>query len=292
MPADNEGPLGQKIDAPNVYSPDVLFPIERTRGRSLLNLIESRPLPFAGEDIWNCYELSWLKSSGVPRRGALELRIPCQTPCLVESKSLKLYLNSLSFKRFGNEAELLETIQVDVARTLGCEASRLSAVLRGPGDMAPLDPCAWVCIDDEDVGELNAEHYDHPDETHLQIDGAGSPVEVVTERLVSHLLRTLCPVTGQPDWGSVLIEYTGSKMDRPGLLRYITSLRKEVGFHENAVEAITLALHARCEPRAMRVTGRFLRRGGIDINPVRTIGAAAEASLDATGQQQWHVPGQ
>lgn len=306
MPAEadaTEGPLGQKCDAPDEYAPDVLFPIARSRGRSLLGLEDGVALPFAGEDVWNCYELSWLNARGVPRRSALEVRIPCDTPFLVESKSLKLYLNSLSFKRFSGEAELLTTIRTDVARTLGCEASRLTALLRGPTDLSPLDDTAWECVDDEDVGELAAEHFSRTDETHLVVDAnaaaaaatGGSPAEV-TERLVSHLLRTLCPVTGQPDWGTVLIEYTGRRMDRAGLLRYLTSLRREVGFHENAVEALALAIQRQCAPRAMRITGRFLRRGGIDINPVRTIGnGAAEdaaAVLAPVGQAQWRVPGQ
>ena len=296
---DDKGPLGERVDAPDVYSPHVLFAIPRSRGRSLLGLSESDALPFRGEDVWNCFELSWLNGRGVPRRAALELRLPCETPCLVESKSLKLYLNSLSFMRFASTDALLQTIATDVGRTVGGEAPVLASLRDFTGgavvDMPAFDSSAWACVDDEDVGEMAPEHWQAPDEAHLRSDGP-----VVHERLVSHLLRTLCPVTGQPDWGTLLVEYRGPTIDRAGLLKYITSLRREIGFHENAVERVALAIHRQCGSHALRVTGRFLRRGGIDINPVRVIAAAgaahdgseSAAGFEATAQAQWRVPGQ
>jgi len=320
---EDKGPLGKLVSAPDTYAPDVLHPIPRACGRMLLGLDSALPPPFVGEDVWNSHELSWLNASGVPRRATLEIRIPCTTPNLVESKSLKLYLNSLSFKRFPDSDTLVDTICKDVASTLGCHAHELSCgglkptVLREHSSSssgsceflrhAPLwdDKCPspWVCVDDEDVGEMPDALLARPEETHLMLESRPDDAEgaasnkrpVVKERLVSHVLRTLCPVTGQPDWGSVLIEYEGQQISRGGLLRYICSLRREVGFHENAVERITLAIYRRCHPRELRVTGRFLRRGGVDINPVRAIKTDAPMGLainHSRGLQQLYVPGQ
>lgn len=345
---EEKGPLGQKVDAPEAYAPHVLFPIPRAHGRSLLGLDDATgmDLPFVGEDVWNAYETSWLNVSGVPRRGTLELRIPATTPNLVESKSLKLYLNSLNFKRFASPSELLLTVTDDLTPILGGPSV---ASLRGVGpagweteEPPLLDSAVWTCVDDEDVGELPSEALDEPDDTHLGIrvsSTATGGAAIVTERLVSHLLRTRCPVTSQPDWGSVFVEYRGPPISRAGLLRYICSLRREIGFHEcvslsqthtlsshvelshredalcaphvgsmsshpdrshddrltrlhrNAVERITLALAARCSPQCLRVTGRFFRRGGIDINPVRAMGEDVEATL-GPAPAQIRVPGQ
>ena len=294
--------LGVNIAAPEEYAPSILVPIPRAKGRGLLGLAEGNLLPFAGDDVWNCYELSWLNASGVPRRQTLELTIPCTTPFIVESKSLKLYLNSLNFKRFASPAAVVETITVDVGRVLGAplrvalrddtvEPPLLDA-WRGPRPGAGLG-LSWACIDGEDVGDLPAEHLDKPDPTHLRpvafATGSGA---VVVERIVTHLLRTRCPVTGQPDWGSLLIEYHGAPIDRAALLRYVVSLRREIGFHENAVERIALAIHERCQCQALRVTGRFFRRGGIDINPVRTMGAEDIDAAIGTAPPQLRVPGQ
>lgn len=292
---EDKGPLGQKVDAPETYAPHVLFPVARERGRALLGLDAAKPLPFAGDDVWNAYETSWLTGSGVPRRATLEIRIPCTTPNIVESKSLKLYLNSLNFKRFTSPDALVDTVTADVSRIL--EGS-MTAELHGVESDEPplLDRTEWCCVDDEDVGELPPEALDVPDSNHLTLrqeatESGSDGAAPVTERLVSHLLRTRCPVTSQPDWGSVLIEYHGPPINRAGLLRYVVSLRREIGFHENAVERIGLAIHERCGPTALRVTGRFMRRGGIDINPVRSFGEDVEAALGAPARQL-RVPGQ
>ena len=308
---DDKGPLGVKVDAPDEYAPHILFPIPRARGRHLLGLTDNNalPLPFVGEDVWNAYELSWLNGKGVPRRACLVLRIPCTTPFLTESKSLKLYLNSLSFKRFSSSDEMLKTIVLDVGRVLsgsegkGAEEEEdaaakasVSAELLAPGTEPPLlDASKWACVDDEDIGDLDESAFATPDASHIKVvDATSSTAAATEERVCSHLLRTLCPVTGQPDWGSVLVEYTmssGSAIDRAGLLRYIVSLRREIGFHENAIERIFLAIKERCGSAldGLRVTGRFFRRGGIDINPVRAFGTVQEAE-GATAQAR--VPGQ
>ena len=273
-----EGVLGERCDAPETYSPDVLFPIPRTKGRRLLGL-EDGTVPFGGEDVWNCYEVSWLDGRGRPRRGAVELRIPCESPNVVESKSLKLYLNSLNFKRFASTDEALSTIRRDVASVVGCLASELSAQLL---EDQPKMYGAWTCVDDVCEDDVPESMLRKPDASLLK-----TTRDVVTERLCSHNLRTLCPVTGQPDWGTLLIEYEGPRVDPASLFLYIVSLRTETGFHENAVERVALDLERRCRPAKLRVTGRFLRRGGVDINPIRSMRFGA-----ATGLAQAFAPGQ
>ena len=272
-----EGVLGERCDAPENYSPDVLFPIPRTKGRRLLGL-DDGAVPFEGEDVWNCYEVSWLDHRGRPRRGAVELRIPCESPNVVESKSLKLYLNSLNFKRFASTDEALATIRRDVASVVGCLASELSARLFD--DQPSMK--GWTCVDDVCEDDVPESMLRKPDASLLKTTG-----NVVTERLCSHNLRTLCPVTGQPDWGTLLIEYEGPRVDHASLFLYIISLRTETGFHENAVERVALDVERHCKPTKLRVTGRFLRRGGVDINPVRSIRFGA-----ATGLAQAFAPGQ
>ncbi|KAG8460050.1 hypothetical protein KFE25_014195 [Diacronema lutheri] len=268
------GVLGEKVGTPDAYDPSQLFPVPRARGRTPLGLgINGAPLPFTGEDVWNCYELSWLMPNGVPRRRVLELRVAHSTPNIVESKSLKLYLNSLNFCEFASEDALLATIRADVHATLGgdtppelalhAHSHQGSLSARVP----PLD--SFTCIDDEPI-----ERIEHPLlEAHepVRLRPGAQAAAPVSERLVCHQLRTLCPVTRQPDWGSVLVEYTGPQIDRASLLRYIASLRREVGFHEAAVERIFCHLARTVEPRALTVTGQFLRRGGVDINPTRTL---------------------
>jgi len=283
----SKGVLGETCAAPEMYTPGVLFPIPRTKGRRLLNLEDSAPLPFRGEDVWNCYEFSWLDKWGRPRRGVLELRVPCETANVVESKSLKLYLNSFNFKRFESPDEALATVKRDVASVVGCLASELAATLvEDSPNMA-----GWTCIDDVSCGDVPETLLRRPDaallKTTLQpsfLNASGT----VSERLCSHNLRTLCPVTGQPDWGTLLIEYEGPRINRASLFRYIASLRTETGFHENAVERVALDVDRGCKPTKLRVTGRFLRRGGIDINPVRAV-----RGFDASaGLKQARAPGQ
>jgi 7-cyano-7-deazaguanine reductase len=183
----------------------------------------------------NCYETSWLSERGLPTRRTLEVRVPATSPNIVESKSLKLYLNSLNLHKFSSNDEAVATIVADLTPVIGGETP--PAVTLCPLADAPLLGPEWTCIDESDLCGLEFPVFDGSsgvtgDDSTLRCLGD----EVVTERLCTHLLRTLCPVTSQPDWGSVLIEYTGKPIDRVGLLRYVASLRCEVGFHENAVE--------------------------------------------------------
>ena len=294
-----EGPLGEPLGhlgaqsgTAESYSPSLLFPVPRSLGRGLLEL-ETAALPFHGDDVWNCYEASWLDAHGVPCRRVLELRVPCTSPNLVESKSLKLYLNSLNFHSFQTEARAIETIATDVAGVVGAPV-----VVRVVEHEPPLlDESQWSLLEGTaarggclPLERGTAPSLGPPDETLVRCLPEDAGYEVVRLRLATHLLRTLCPVTSQPDWGTVLIEYEGAPLDREGLLRYIVSLRREVGFHENAVERIYLALVRRCAPARLVVMGRFLRRGGIDINPVRC--SSTELAEQCAAAPQPRVIGQ
>ena len=272
-----ETPLGKDAAYADHYDPALLFPIPRSESRSALGLGDE--LPFDGCDIWTAWEITWLNDAGVPQIASADIVVPAGSPNIVESKSLKLYLNSLNFKRFASTDEALSTIRRDVASVVGCLASELSARLcEDQPKMA-----GWTCVDDVCEDDVPERLLRRPDASLLKTTS-----DVVTERLCSHNLRTLCPVTGQPDWGTLLIEYEGPRVDHASLFCYIISLRTETGFHENAVERVTLDIDRCCRPAKLRVTGRFLRRGGVDINPVRSIRFGAAT----TGLAQAFAPGQ
>ena len=272
------GVLGEKVGVSETYDPTLLFPMPRIAGREPLGLgVDGGPLPFAGEDVWNCYEVSWLQPSGVPKRKVLECRVAHDTANLIESKSFKLYLNSLNFATFASDEALLDTIRADLHRALDGPAPTLVLHPHShPGSLSAVvgDLESYSCVDDARVDQLALDG-SKPDGPIVSASG-----EVVTERLSSHQLRTLCPVTSQPDWGSVFIAYTGPQIDRALLLRYVVSLRREAGFHEAAVEQIFLKVMA-TGATALVVTVQFLRRGGIDINPSRTLVAGWTAGPSA-----------
>jgi len=259
-------PLGQPVTYDSGYAPGLLYPIVRSEGRDRLGLPVR--LPFTGVDIWNAWEISWLDLHGKPVIAWGEFRVPADTPNIIESKSLKLYLNSLNQERLGS----LEDVQAVIARDL-------SAVAGGEIACSLLPPAQWPqqviqprghCLDESAVA---MEHY-QPKPDLLSAD----PDRVVEETLHSHLLRSLCPVTGQPDWGAVVVDYRGPAMDRDGLLAYIVSFRQHQDFHEQCVERMFRDIQARCAPEALTIQARYLRRGGLDINPVRSnTGAVVES---------------
>ncbi len=264
----HESALGRPVAYPDNYAPELLFPIARQGSRESLGL--GSPLPFAGCDIWNAWELTWLAESGCPRLADCELRVPADSPNLVESKSLKLYLNSFAMSRFPSADAVAATIRSDVARAAGAE---VEVRLRAPGEQ-PLPVFArlpGVCIDDADVRCDTWE----VDEGLLS---TGSAV-MAEESLHTHLLRSLCPVTGQPDAGSVLIRYRGPRIDPGELLRYIVSFRRHQDFHEACVERMFRDIRERCASTSLTVYARYLRRGGIDINPYRSTDAEALPNL-------------
>ena len=247
-------PLGRKTDYPNKYSPESLFPISRADARES-NRIEM-PLPFGGTDIWNAWELTWLGMSGRPAVATAEIRIPAESPNLIESKSLKLYLNSFGMTVFESATEVRDTMARDLSVCTGADVS------------VTLDP-------DSSISLLDGRCIDHLDVECTATDVEASLLEadagdIVNESLHTHLLRSLCPVTHQPDFGSLLITYAGPRIRPESLLRYIVSFREHHDFHEACVERIFVDITERCEPTKLSVYARYQRRGGIDINPFRS----------------------
>lgn len=251
-------PLGQQTEYPNKYEPGLLFPIARSESRDSMT---SGELPFDGCDIWNAWDLTWLGPGNVPVVATAEFRIPASSPCLIESKSLKLYLNSFAMSQFDDAETVASTITADLSASAGdavsvridaVENTEANAVLRLPGH----------CLDSVDVVCSSWE----VDASLLRI----ASESVVSEELYTHLLRSLCPVTSQPDMGSLVIRYQGPKIDRGSLLRYVVSFREHNDFHEACIERMFMDLMTRCKPEKLSLYARYQRRGGIDINPFRS----------------------
>jgi 7-cyano-7-deazaguanine reductase len=254
-----DSPLGRQTEYPDEYSPKLLFAIARAENRAALGL--SCELPFGGVDIWNAWELTWLAGTGQPRVATAEIRVPADSPNIVESKSLKLYLNSFSMSRYASIEEVRSAISHDLSRCTGGDvAVNLYAASATEGSASESLP--GDCIDDL---EVSCDSW-QVDAKLLEADAA----DVVRESLHSHILRSLCPVTSQPDSGSLLISYEGPKIDRASLLRYIASFRQHMDFHEACVERMFMEISARCGISRLSVYARYQRRGGIDINPFRS----------------------
>ncbi len=253
-----ESPLGRQADYPEEYAPDVLFPIARADQRGKLGI--AAELPFHGVDIWNAWELTWLKPNGQPDTAMAEIRVPADSENIVESKSLKLYLGSFAMSRYATGIELDETITADLsAVTKSVVEVKLRSTRKTDGKRTKRMP--GECLDSADV---DCDVYD-VEPSLLQTHD-----DVVREDLYSDLLRSLCPVTGQPDFGSVMFSYVGPRIDRESLLRYIVSFRQHNDYHEHCVERMFMDIRERCRPRALTVYARYQRRGGIDINPYRS----------------------
>lgn len=255
----NETLLGKSVDYDASYAPELLCPIARAPGREVLGIAAA--LPFRGVDIWNAYELSWLDARGKPQVAIGEFRIPADSPNIVESKSFKLYLNSLNQHRFAAPDDVRATLERDLA---GCLGVRPAVHLHLPEQWGRLQtiPPEGDCLDEQ---VLDVTTY-MPAPELLVADSR----QIVSRRCFSRLLRSRCPVTGQPDWGTVSIEYTGPAIDPAGLLAYIISFRQHQDFHEHCVERMFVDISARCRPERLTVYARYLRRGGLDINPFRS----------------------
>lgn len=256
----HDSPLGKPAAYAAQRNPGLLFALPRADNRAALGLAE--PLPFLGVDIWNAYEFSWLDARGKPRVALVEFRVPATSSNLIESKSFKLYLNSYMQTKVPDTDALREWLSEDLSNAadgpvtvqLGTPTSKESLSLQQlEGEL----------IDDLPIG---VEMYGPPQPELLH----ANPDAVVEERLVSHLFKSNCPVTGQPDWASIQIHYQGARLAREGLLRYLVSFREHADFHEACVERIFRDILARCEPDRLSVYARFTRRGGLDINPFRT----------------------
>jgi len=251
-------PLGEQSEYPNKYEPGLLFRIARSESR---DSVISGALPFDGCDIWNAWELTWLGANNLPVVATAEFRVPVNTPYLIESKSLKLYLNSFAMSQFDNAASVEAAISNDLTASAGgpvsvrvepVESTESKPVSRLPGEC--LDTLTVEC-------------------SHWEVDAALLRIEseeIVHEELYSHLLRSLCPVTSQPDTGSLAIHYQGPKIDRKSLLQYIVSFREHNDFHEACIERMFIDLQERCKTQKLSLYARYQRRGGIDINPFRS----------------------
>lgn len=258
-----DNPLGQPTRYVDSYDPSRLHPMPRAASREPLGL--SGPLPFDGEDVWHGYELSWLDATGKPCVGGLRLRVPATSPHMVESKSVKLYLNGFSQTAFADSAMLRETLQRDLAAAVGAPVGLEILTLEALPPAA--DELPGECIDSR---PLLAPRY-RRDPALLGPDRQRrSQLSRVEETLHSHLFRSLCPVTGQPDWASVVVRYAGPPMDRDGLLAYLVSYRQHQAFHEVTIEQIFVDVKDRCGCERLTVAGFFLRRGGLDISPWRS----------------------
>lgn len=247
--------LGREVDYPTRYDASLLFPIPRAAARGQIGL-HVPALPFIGEDRWHVYELGWLDARGKPCVATATLWVPATSPNLIESKSLKLYLNSLNSARFNSAESLRERITTDLSSCAGAD-------VRVEFGLPPVAEAPGQSVDHLDVA---IDRYGPPDESLLLADAEC----IVEETLTSALLKSNCPVTGQPDWASLSIRYRGPRIDREGLLRYLVSYRDHAEFHEQCVERIFLGLMHRCAPQALHVEARYTRRGGLDINPRRT----------------------
>ena len=243
------------------YSPHLLQAIPRAEARSTLGIADA--LPFSGEDIWNAYELSWLDPNGKPVVATGEFRFPADSPNIVESKSLKLYLNSLNASHYESPEAVRRTIADDLGRVCGAGVHVWLRPLDSGNPLGQNEP-SGRCIDSAD---LPAPSYDL--DPQLLLHGA-DPRAKVAETLYSDLLKTNCPATGQPDWATVVIRYRGSRIRHGPLLAYLVSYRNHAEFHEQCVERMFVDIERHCRPRALTIYARYLRRGGLDINPFRS----------------------
>ncbi|SRR6056297_2900638 len=251
--------LGRQVEYTDVYAPQLLQPIPRQQGRAALGLTNDS-LNFHGEDVWHAYELSWLEPGGRPRVAAARLVIPASSPNLVESKSLKLYLNSVNNAVFRDESALHATLVQDISSAVGapvelellsCDDPTLTGV-EAPGE----------CIDGTEFTAPEGE----PDASLLH----SIPGRSGTQVLHSHLLRSLCPVTAQPDWATLIVKYTGPVLNRGSLLQYVVAFRRHQEFHEQCVERIFCDIRTALAPQALAVHALYTRRGGLDICPWRS----------------------
>ncbi|MFK5732027.1 NADPH-dependent 7-cyano-7-deazaguanine reductase QueF [Pseudomonas urmiensis] len=269
-PAAEHSPLGKSSEYISTYTPSLLFPIPRLAKWAELG-VSGDALPWQGVDYWNCFELSWLLPSGKPVVAIGEFAIPADSPNIIESKSFKLYLNSLNQTVFASTDELQACLEKDLSAAAGKPVAvrvRTLAEVEGEGVVA----LPGQCIDGLDVAISN---YEQPQPQLLQCD----PQRVVEEAVHSHLLKSNCPVTGQPDWGSVVVEYKGLALDHASLLTYLVSFRQHADFHEQCVERIYLDLKRLLKPEYLTVYARYVRRGGLDINPYRSTGAISPSNL-------------
>lgn len=253
-----ESPLGQKTVYIETYSPELLYPIPRSLARDKLSF--GNDLPFSGVDIWTGYEISWLDLKGKPVIAMADFTFFCTSPNVIESKSFKLYLNSFNQSRYSSFEEVKEIMQKDLSAASGADMT-LDLYPMSELKVLSLEELPGVCIDDLDI---------ETDAYEVNTNFLNTTSKQVKEVLYTDLLKSNCLATGQPDWGSVLIHYSGPQIDREGLLKYFISFRRHSGFAEHCVEQIYHDILNKCRPEQLTVYARYTRRGGLDINPFRS----------------------
>jgi 7-cyano-7-deazaguanine reductase len=265
----SEIPLGKQTDYPEHYDPGLLFAVDRSANRLKIGVGDE--LPFGGFDHWRAYELSWLTSSGAPVVAVADILVPCNSPFLIESKSMKLYFNSLNQHRFASEGDALACITRDLSAAAGATVHVDLSSLGTAVSMHTTDSVSAALLDTIFIDNPVFS----PDASLLKCSSSVTACET----LVSHLFRSNCPITAQPDWGSIVVSYEGPEIDHESLLRYIISFRQHEGFHEHCVEQIFQDLVSRCAPVSLTVSINFLRRGGLEINPLRSLDMAVPVKV-------------
>lgn len=253
--------LGKVTAYADQYDASLLQPVPRQLGRDAIGLSLEQQLPFVGHDIWHAYEMSWLNHKGKPMVALATFVVPLHSENLIESKSFKLYLNSLNQTRFRDISQLYQTLVTDLS---ACAGAKVEVTIHHVNELIAFQP-TWIqgrCIDDLDI---EVDQYEF-DPSLLKIASSA----VVEEKLHSHLLKSNCLITSQPDWASVFIHYRGAAICHESLLRYIISFRHHNEFHEQCVERIFLDIQQRCQPEFLAVYACYTRRGGLDINPLRS----------------------
>ncbi len=309
-------PLGKDVSYPRGYDASLLFPMPRIDARRTLGLAglpdeatTASVLPFQGFDLWNAYELSWLNAKGLPKVALLRLKVPCTSPNIIESKSLKLYLNSFNQTRFATVHHVFDLLRKDLALAIDAE---LELELVGPDQFANEKIAEFIGVDLDKL-DIEIDCY-QPDAALLKLKGdtsktalASGAVEIkaalnvsdasgtsaqpkiartsISETVFSRLLKSNCPVTDQPDWACIEIQYTGPPIDHASLLKYIVSYRMHNGFHEHCVEKIFVDILKQCAPTSLSVYARYTRRGGLDINPWRATFDVKPPALGRSARQ-------
>ncbi|GJJ04728.1 NADPH-dependent 7-cyano-7-deazaguanine reductase [Duganella rhizosphaerae] len=269
-------PLGKTSAYRTDYAPELLFPIARQGKRDELGLTGT--LPFFGVDIWNAYEISWLNARGKPQVAIARITVPADSPNIIESKSFKLYLNSFNQTRLDSVVALKNLLQQDLSNGFGATV-HISLTQPEEFGMVEMGELDGLLLDRLDI---DVDHY-HPAPELLKAALDEEPVE---EKLISHLLKSNCLVTGQPDWASVQIHYAGPQIDQESLLRYLIGFREHNEFHEQCVERIFTDILRECQPQQLSVYARYTRRGGLDINPWRSNFSTAQKPPNLRGARQ------
>ncbi|NRR31940.1 NADPH-dependent 7-cyano-7-deazaguanine reductase QueF [Oxalobacteraceae bacterium] len=269
-------PLGKTSAYRTDYAPELLFPIARQGKRDELGL--SGTLPFFGVDIWNAYEISWLNSRGKPQVAIARITVPADSPNIIESKSFKLYLNSFNQTRLDSPVALKTLLAQDLSKGFGANV-HISLTLPEEFGMVEMGELDGLLLDRLDV-EIDSYS---PAPQLLRASHDEGPVE---ETLLSHLLKSNCLVTGQPDWASVQIHYCGPQIDQESLLKYLIGFREHNEFHEQCVERIFTDILRECAPQQLAVYARYTRRGGLDINPWRSNFSSSTRPPNLRGARQ------